>query len=216
MRLGWQVFRARFRQDVSVPLLRRALLIGAAVTFAVGLLLGVTEAASAWMDPGPWLSVLAVVLGALGAGLATVSAFPIRLVAEPPATINGYQVRPDTMRIARQSVQRYLGRRMPDIDPADREAVLNDTALIRRTLVVDVVRVAPGVLGLAFLGVTAGVLSDWRFVAFIVTLGYLGLVPDRLRTLGRAERAHRAAAALPPVARAATTELGSKVELPGA
>jgi hypothetical protein len=212
VRLGWQVLRARFRQDVSVPLLRRALRIGAVVAVAVGLLLGVTEATSGWMDVGPWLSVLAVVLGALGAGLVTVSAFPVRLGAEPPATINGYQVRPDTMRIARQSVQRYLGRRMPAVEPVDREAVLNDTALIRRTVVVDVVRIAPGVLGLAFLGVTVGMLSDWRFVAFIVTLGYLGLVPDRLRSLGRAERAHRAAVALPPVA----APVGSKVERPGA
>ncbi|WIB36535.1 hypothetical protein [Curtobacterium sp. MCJR17_043] len=149
------------------------------------------------------------------------SRFPVRRRDEPPATINGYQVRPDTMRIARHSVQRYLGRRMPDIEADDRAAVLNDTALVRRTLVVDVMRAAPGLLGFALIGVVALLLGGRHGLGFLAVFGYLGLVPDRILRLGRAERAHRAAAALPPTGPGSTTPTGrnrfpsgSKVGLP--
>ncbi|PZE65384.1 hypothetical protein [Curtobacterium sp. MCBD17_021] len=220
-RLGWQVFRARFRQDVSVDRLRRALLVGVVVAVAIGVLLAVTDAGTGWIDAGPGLSPLIVVLGALAAGLITVSCFPMRRRDEPLATINGYQVRPDTMRIARASVQRYLGRRMPDIEPDDRDAVLNDTALVRRTLVVDVMRAAPGLIGLAFAGIALFLLGGRSALAFLWVFGYLGLVPDRILRLGRTERAHRAAAALPPTEPGSTTPTGrnrfpsgSKVGLP--
>ncbi|PYY48066.1 hypothetical protein [Curtobacterium sp. MCBD17_023] len=220
-RLGWQVFRTQFRQDVSVDRLRRALVVGGVVAVGIGVLLAVTDAGTGWMDVGPGLSPLVVVLGALAAGLITVSCFPVRRRDEPPATINGYQVRPDTMRIARHSVQRYLGRRMPDIEADDRAAVLNDTALVRRTLVVDVMRAAPGLLGFALIGVVALLLGGRHGLGFLAVFGYLGLVPDRILRLGRAERAHRAAAALPPTGPGSTTPTGrnrfpsgSKVGLP--
>ncbi|WP_420363723.1 hypothetical protein AABM26_05190 [Curtobacterium aetherium] len=222
-RLGWQVFRARFRQDVSVRRLRRAVLIGFVVAVAVGVLLGVTEAWSGWMGAPAGRASAAVVLGALAAGLVVVSCFPVRHRDEPPATINGYQVRPDTMHIARDSVQRYLGRRMPEVRPEDRDVVLDDTALVRRTLVVDVARAAPGLVGLAFLGVAVLLLGGRHGLGFIVAIGYLGLLPDRVLRLGRAERAHRAAAALPPTATDDPTAgsarnrfpSGSKLRLPG-
>jgi hypothetical protein len=220
-RLGWQVFRARFRQDVSVDRLRRALVVGVVVAVGIGVILAVTDARTGWIRAGPGLSLLVVVLGALAAGLITVSCFPLRRVDEPPATINGYQVRPDTMRIARDSVQRYLGRQMPDIRPDDREAVLSDTALVRRTLVVDVVRAAPGLLGFALVGAVALLLGGRHGLGFLAAFGYLGLVPDRILRLGRAERAHRAAAALPPTEPGSTNPSGwdrfpsgSKVGLP--
>jgi hypothetical protein len=220
-RLGWQVFRARFRQDVSVDRFRHALVVGAVVAVGIGVLLAVTDARTGWIGVGPGLSLLVVVLGALAAGLVTVSCFPLRRRDEPPATINGYQVRPDTMRIARDSVQRYLGRRMPDIRPDDREAVLNDTALVRRTLVVDVMRAAPGLLGFALIGAVALLLGGRHGLGFVMAFAYLGLVPDRILRLGRAERAHRAAAALPPSEPGSTSPSGwnrfpsgSKVGLP--
>jgi hypothetical protein len=222
LRLGWQVFRARFREDVSVSRLRRAVAVGSVVMLTMGLLLGVTDARTGRIGAGPGLSSLVVLLGALAAGLITVSCFPLRRSDEPAATINGYQVRPDTMRIARDSVQRYLRRRMPEIRPEDRDVVVSDTSLVRRTLVVDVMRAAPGLLGFALIGAVALLLGGRHGLGFLAAFGYLGLVPDRILRLGRAERAHRAAAALPPTEPVTTTAggrnrspSGSKVGLPG-
>ncbi|PZE86296.1 hypothetical protein [Curtobacterium sp. MCBD17_032] len=197
-RLGWQVLRARFRDDVSPVRLRRAMTWGLAVGVVAAVVLGLSAAHTGWAGAGTVRSTVVVVSSALAAALLTVSCFPVKQTADPPATINGRQVRPDTMRLARVSVQRYLRRRMPEVLPEDRDAVLQDTTLLRRTLVVDVVRATPGLIGLALLALTALAVTDGRGLSFIVVAGYTSLVPSFVVRLGRAERAHRAAAALPP------------------
>lgn len=220
-RLGWQVLRARFREDVSLERFRRAVTFGLVVGVVAGVVLGVTAAQTGWAGAGTARSTVVVVSTALAAGLLTMSCFPVKQTADPPATINGRQVRPDTMRLARDSVQRYLRRRMPQVLPEDRDAVLQDTALMRRTLVVDVVRASPGLIGVALLAITALVVSDGRGLSFIIVAGYTSLMPTYVTRLGRAERAHRAATALPPSELRSTTPTGrnrfpsgSKVGLP--
>ncbi|WIB16078.1 hypothetical protein DEJ34_02790 [Curtobacterium sp. MCPF17_050] len=220
-RLGWQVVRARFREDVSPKRVRRAVMFGIVVGVLAGVVLGVTAAHTGWAGAGTARSTVVVISTALAAGLLTMSCFPVKQTADPPATINGRQVRPDTMRLARHSVQRYLRRRMPQVLPEDRDAVLQDTAMMRRTLVVDVVRASPGLTGLALLALAALVVSEGRALNVIVVAGYTCFIPTYVVRLGRAERAHRAAAALPPTEHTASGPAwnrfpsGSKIDLPG-
>jgi hypothetical protein len=195
--LGWQVFRAHVADVVSVDRFRRALRIGVLAAVVAAVAMVVTEVTLHWASTSTGLTVTVIVLLTVATGLLALGCSPLARPLDPAATINGRQVRPDTARSVRASVKPYLRWRPPAVRPEDREAILVDTALLRRGLVLDLTRQAP-LLGAGFLaavaGWTAGVIP-----AFM--LGYFALwsigVSDRLRELGRAERARRAAAALP-------------------
>lgn len=221
-RLGWQVFRARFGEDVSPKRFRRAVTAGVIVGLLAALVLGLTAVNTGWIDSGPVRATIVVALAALAAGLVTVGCFPLAQTQEPLATIDGETVRPETMRLARDSVQRYLVRQPPEMRPEDRADVLHDTALVRRTLVVDVARAAAVLIGCSLAGIALLTTGERATVGFTMTLLVAWTLPSTFRQLGRTERAHRAAAASPPSETAATppTERnrfpsGSKIGLPG-
>jgi len=197
-RLGWQVFRAHVADAVSVDRFRRAIRIGVLAAVVAAVVMVATEAAFRWASTSTGLTVVVIVLLAVATGLLALSCSPIARPLDPAATINGRQVRPDTARTVRAAVKPYLRGKAPAVRPEDREAVLVDTALLRRGIVLDLSRWAPllvaGLLA-AVAGWTAGALPAYMLVYFalwsVATL-------DRVRELGRAERARRAAAALPP------------------
>ena len=197
-RLGWQVFRTHVADAVSVDRFRRAIRIGVLAAVVAAVVMVATEAAFQWSSTSTGLTVVVIVLLAVATGLLALSCCPIARPLDPAATINGRQVRPDTARTVRAAVKPYLRGKAPAVRPEDREAVLVDTALLRRGIVLDLSRWAPllvaGLLA-AVAGWTAGALPAYMLVYFalwsVATL-------DRVRELGRAERARRAAAALPP------------------
>ncbi|MDN3478883.1 hypothetical protein [Curtobacterium sp. APC 4022] len=222
IRLGWQVFRARFGEDVSPKRFRRAVTGGVVVGPLAALVLGLTVVNTGWTGTGPVRATIVVVLTSLAAGLVTVGCFPLAQTHEPPATIDGERVRPETTRLARASVQRYLVPQPPEMRPEDRADVLHDTALVRRTLVVDVARAAAVLIGCSLAGIALLTTSDRATVGFTMTLLVVWTLPSTFLQLGRTERAHRAAAALPPSETAATPPTarnrfpsGSKIGLPG-
>ncbi|OII38149.1 hypothetical protein BIU98_14840 [Curtobacterium sp. MMLR14_010] len=197
-RLGWQVFRAQFADAVSVDRFRRALRIGVLAAVVAAVVMVVTEASSHWASTSTGLTVVVIVLLSVATGLLALACCPFAQPLDPAATINGRQVRPDTARTVRTSVKPYLQRKPPAVDPEDREAVLVDTALLRRGLVLDLTRWGP-CLGAGLLAAvaawTAGAIPAYILLYFVPwSVGML----DRVRELGRAERARRAAAALPP------------------
>ncbi|MBY0177686.1 hypothetical protein [Curtobacterium herbarum] len=221
-RLGWQVFRARFGEDVSPKRFRRAVTGGVVAGLLAALVLGLTAVNTGWIDSGPVRATIVVALASLAVSLVTVGCFPLAQTHEPPATIDGERVRPETMRLARASVQRYLVPQPPEMRPEDRADVLHDTALVRRTLVVDVARAAAVLIGCSLAGIALLTTSERATVGFTMTLLVVWTLPATFLQLGRTERAHRAAAASPPSATAATpaTERnrfpsGSKIGLPG-
>ncbi|MCP1504276.1 hypothetical protein J2Y89_003020 [Curtobacterium herbarum] len=221
-RLGWQVFRARFGEDVSPKRFRRAVTGGVVAGLLAALVLGLTAVNTGWIDSGPVRATIVVALASLAVGLVTVGCFPLAQTHEPPATIDGERVRPETMRLARASVQRYLVPQPPEMRPEDHADVLHDTALVRRTLVVDVARAAAVLIGCALAGIALLTTSDRATVGFTMTLLVAWTLPATFRQLGRTERAHRAAAASPPSETPATPSAarnrfpsGSKIGLPG-
>jgi hypothetical protein len=220
-RLGWQVFRARFGEDVSPNRFRRAVSVGVVVALVAALVFGITAATTGWTGAGPVRATIVVVLASLAAGLVTVACFPLAQADDPLATIDGEQVRPETMRLARDSVQRYLVRRPPEMRPEDRAAVLHDTALVRRTLVVDFARAAAVLIGCSLAGVALLTTGDRHTVGFTMTILFLWTLLPGLLQLGRTERAHRTAAALAPHETPTTPPgrnrfpSGSKISLPG-
>lgn len=221
-RLGWQVFRARFGEDVSPKRFRRAVTGGVVVGLLAALVLGLTAVNTGWIDSGPVRATIGVALAALAAGLVTVGCFPLAQTQEPLATIDGERVRPEAMRLARDSVQRYLVPQPPEMRPEDRADVLHDTALVRQTLVVDVARAAAVLIGCSLAGIALLTTGERATVGFTMTLLVVWTLPATFLQLGRTERAHRAAAASPPSATAAKppTERnrfpsGSKIGLPG-
>ncbi|MDY1005580.1 hypothetical protein [Curtobacterium sp. CFBP9011] len=221
-RLGWQVFRARFGEDVSPKRFRRAVTAGVVVGLLAALVLGLTAVNTGWIDSGPVRATIVVALAALAAGLVTVGCFPLAQTHEPLATIDGERVRPETMRLARDSVQRYLVPQPPEMRPEDRADVLHDTALVRRTLVVDVARAAAVLIGCSLAGIALLTTSERATVGFTMTLLVVWTLPATFLQLGRTERAHRAAAASPPSETPATPSAarnrfpsGSKIGLPG-
>lgn len=221
-RLGWQVFHARFGEDVSPKRFRRAVTGGVVVGLLAALVLGLTAVNTGWIDSGPVRATIVVALTSLAAGLVTVGCFPLAQTQEPLATIDGERVRPETMRLARASVQRYLVPQPPEMRPEDRADVLHDTALVRRTLVVDVARAAAVLIGCSLAGIALLTTSDRATVGFTMTLLVIWTLPATFRQLGRTERAHRAAAASPPSETPATPSAarnrfpsGSKIGLPG-
>ncbi|MCY1694147.1 hypothetical protein [Curtobacterium sp. SL109] len=197
-RLGWQVFRAQFADAVSVDRFRRALRIGVLAAVVAAVVMVATEAAFQWASTSTGVTVVVIVLLAIATGLLALGCCPVAWPLDPAATINGRQVRPDTARTVRTSVKPYLRRKPPAVRPEDREAVLVDTALLRRGLVLDLTRWAPLLLAGLLAAVaawTAGALPAYVLLYFVLwSVGVL----DRVRELGRAERARRAAAALPP------------------
>lgn len=221
-RLGWQVFRARFGEDVSPKRFRRAVTGGVVVGLLAALVLGLTAVNTGWTDAEPVRATIVVVLASLAAALVTVGCFPLAQTQEPLATIDGERVRPETMRLARDSVQRYLVPQPPEMRPEDRADVLHDTALVRRTLVVDVARAAAVLIGCSLAGIALLTTGERATVGFTMTLLVVWTLPATFLQLGRTERAHRAAAASPPSATAATPPTarnrfpsGSKIGLPG-
>lgn len=197
-RLGWQVFRAQFADAVSLDRFRRALRIGMLAAVVAAVVMVWTEAAFQWASTSTGVTVVVIVLLAVATGLLVLGCCPVARPLDPAATINGRQVRPDTARTVRAAVKPYLRRRAPAVRPEDREAILVDTALLRRGLVLDLTRLAPlpaaGSLA-AVAGWTSGVIPAYMLVYFVLwSVATVG----RLDELGRAERAHRAAAALPP------------------
>jgi len=221
-RLGWQVFRARFGEDVSPKRFRRAVIGGVVVGLLAALVLGLTVVNTGWTGTGPVRATIVVVLTSLAAGLITIGCFPLAQTHEPLATIDGETVRPETMRLARDSVQRYLVPQPPEMRPEDRADVLHDTALVRRTLVVDVARAAAVLIGCSLAGIALLTTSERATVGFTMTLLVVWTLPATFLQLGRTERAHRAAAASPPSETPATPSAarnrfpsGSKIGLPG-
>jgi hypothetical protein len=197
-RLGWQVFRAQFADAVSLDRFRRALRIGVVAAVVAAVVMVSTEAAFRWAPTSTGLTVVVIVLLAIATGLLALGCCPVARPLDPAATINGRQVRPDTARTVRTSVKPYLRRKPQPVRPEDREAVLIDTALLRRGLVLDLTRHVP-LIGAGLLAAVAGRVVEVApvFAPVLFALYLVGLT-DSVRELGRAERARRAAAALPP------------------
>ena len=197
-RLGWQVFRAQFADVVSLDRFRRALRIGVLAAVVAAVVMVATEAAFRWAPTSTGPTVVVIVLLAIATGLLALGCCPVARPLDPAATINGRQVRPDTARTVRAAVKPYLRWKAPAVRQEDREAVLVDTALLRRGLVLDLMRHVP-LIGAgsvaAVAGWTAGVIPAYMLVYFAL---WAVAAVDRLRELGRAERARRAAATLPP------------------
>lgn len=192
-RLGWRAFRTHFGDAVSVVKFRRALVVGAMLAVVAAAVMTGLDIAFDWTGPGAGRGTLAVALLSLGVGLVAVACCPMSRPLDPAATINGRQVRPDTARTVRGSVQRYLARRMPEIRPGDREAVLTDTLLYRRGVIRDITRWSPLVLGGLLASLAAlllGTFWEWAPVWFVI---YAGNIGGWLHGLGRAERARAAA-----------------------
>ncbi|MBT2502728.1 hypothetical protein [Curtobacterium sp. ISL-83] len=224
IRLGWGVFRAQVWQVVDRRRVRGSGLVAAVVAVIVVAGLTALQLTVGWTGAGPVRTVIAIALLGLASALLVVGCWRTALPVDPAATINGRTVRPDWQLAVRWSVQPYLARTMPPINPDDRAAILADTPLLQRGLVRRLVRAAPlfGALGLAGAAVvTAGVVTGfavpWAFL-------YLVTLPDMLVRLGRAERARLAALALPdtavadaavPPADRRREPTGSKVRLPG-
>lgn len=196
-RLGWETYRQVVHEVVSPARARRAFGIAVVCTVLAAVVMTALEAAVHWTGhdaPGA-----AVVIALLSLGVGSVAFACCRLTAPvaPNATINGREVRPDTARSLRWSVQRYVGARPPAIAPEDREAVLVDTALFRRGVTLDLTRGTALIGGglLAATGLTVvGAPPLW--LGFVVIYG--ANLPATLLRLGRAERARRAAEALAP------------------
>ncbi|WP_439693702.1 hypothetical protein ACRQ4B_05595 [Curtobacterium sp. SP.BCo] len=197
-RLGWQVLWTRIGAVVDVERVRRAAVIAAAVTLVAVVVSVVLQLRSAWAGSSPLGAGVAIALTTVGVGLLLFSCFPTARPLEPAATINGRQVRPDALLTVRWSVEPYLVHRPKPITPDDRAAVLDDVHLLQRGLIGRLSRFGPMTLGLALLGLGFGVATEFRSVAFLSVLLYVGLIPDLVVRLGRSERARLAALATEP------------------
>ncbi|MCJ1714164.1 hypothetical protein [Curtobacterium sp. VKM Ac-2922] len=195
LRLGWQTYWQQVGDAVSPARVRRAFGVALAAMAVAAAGMTVFELGRHWTGLRPGGATVIVLLLALGVGLVAFACCPLSGRSEPVATINGRQVRPDTARTVRSSIQRYLAVRPPAIAPEDREAVLIDTALYRRGVIVDLTRgtalVAGGVLAAISFAVV-GSAHVWP----VLMLVYAGNLPSMLTRLGRAERARREAASL--------------------
>lgn len=198
LRLGWQVYRAHVTDVVSVTRARRAVLIAAIAALVAAAAMAALDLAFLWAGPGTARAATAITLLSLGVGLVAFGCCPLARPVEPAATINGRQVRPDTARTVRASVQQYLDRRMPEIRPEHREAVLTDTLLYRRGLIRDATRGTPPLVGGLLAGLAAVLLGASGVVPLWPVI-YVGYAVTTLQRLGRAERARRAAESTRPV-----------------
>ncbi|MFJ3380067.1 hypothetical protein ACIPJ2_06635 [Curtobacterium sp. NPDC090217] len=197
-RLGWQAYRTHFGDGVSVVKVRRALVFGAVVTVVAAAVMTGLDLAFDWTGPGAGRAILAVALLSLGVGLVAIACCPIGRPLDPAATINGRQVRPDTARTVRGSVQRYLVRTMPAMRPEDRHAVLTDTLLYRRGVIKDVTQWSPLVVGGLLASLAALLLGTFSQVVPLWFVLYAGNIAVWLHRLGRAERARAVAETLAP------------------
>jgi hypothetical protein len=220
-RLGWQVLRERIGEVVDPARARRAAWVSAAITLAVLVALVVLQLRFGWAGDDVVRAAVALPLMAVGSGLVLFSCFPTARPVDPAATINGRQIRPDSILSTRWSVQPYLGRRARPVDPADRDAVLHDTPLLQRGLLGRLSRFGPFSAGLALGVVGAIVVGGFHTVPLASSAVWVASLPDVVVRLGRAERARLAALATDPVAPAAAPlgwrrdPRGSKIRLPG-
>lgn len=220
-RLGWQVLRQRTGEVVDPARVRRAAWVSASVTLAALVVAIVLQVRFAWAGDDVVRAVIALPLMAVGLGLVLFSCFSTARPVDPAATINGRQVRPDSLLSVRWSVQPYLRRRARPVAPADREAVLHDTALLQRGLIGRLSRFGPLSAGLALgiVGVIVG--GGFHVVVLASSAVWVATVPDIVVSLGRAERARRAALAADPVDPTTAPPgwrrdpRGSKIRLPG-
>lgn len=195
-RLGWETYRQVVGEVVSPTRARRALVIALVCTVIAAVGMAALDIAVHWTRPGS-LGATVIVLLSLGVGSVAFACCPVAVPIEPRATINGRQVRPDTARTVRWSVQRYLGARPPAIAPEDREAVLVDTTLFRRGVTLDLTRGTALITG-GILATIGGASVGFTHLWPVFMLVYAGNLPSALLRLGRAERARRAAEALTP------------------
>lgn len=193
LRLGWQTFWRHVGDVVAPERLRRAVVVAVLATVLAAAGLTALEVATHWAG-----SVVVVALFTVAVGLAAFACCPLSRPVEPRATINGRQVRADTARTVRWSVQPYLGRRPPMMDQDDREAVLTDTALLRRGVTLDIVR-GTTALAAGFLAGTAGAVMGATHLWPVLLVVYAANLPGALLKLGRAERARRTAESLAPL-----------------
>lgn len=222
-RLGWQVLRAQIGETVDPVRVRRAVWVSVVVAVVVLVGLVALQTAFEWTAPGAVRPVVVITLLTVASFSVSFACFPTAVAIDPPATINGRRVRPDAAIAARHSVQPYLRFRPPPVAPGDRDAVLNDVPLMQRAVIRLLARLGPLVIGLAVAGI-ALLVAGAPPLPLVWTVVYLLLAPDWIVRLGRAERARRAALAVPPPPDTDPADspparrrdpLGSKVRLPG-
>jgi hypothetical protein len=218
--LGWQVLWERIGDVVDSARVRRAIRISVVAAVLALIAAVVLQVRFAWAGTSVLGAVVTIALTTAGVGLVCFSCFRTARPVDPAATINGRQVRPDTLMAVRWSVQPYLDRRPRPVAPDDRAAVLNDVPLLQRGLLRRLSRFGPTIVGLALLCLGAIVAGGFRSVVFVWPVLYVGMIPDMVVRLGRSERARLAALATTPPAdsdgpqwRRDTT--GSKLGLPG-
>lgn len=219
-RLGWQVLWERIGDVVDSAGVRRAIRISVVAAVFALIAAVVLQVRFAWAGTSVLGAVAALALVALGFGLLLFSCFPTARPVDPAATINGRQVRPDTLMAVRWSVQPYLDRRPRPVAPDDRAAVLNDVPLLQRGLIRRLSRFGPTIVGLALLCLGAIVAGGFHSVVFLWPVLYVGMIPDMVVRLGRSERARLAALATTPPPDSDGPQwrrdpTGSKLGLPG-
>lgn len=196
-RLGCSVFRRDAGDVFDRARVRRAVGVAGAATVVSVVALSGLEARLGWAGTDPVRSVVAIALLALGVGLLVFGCMPTRRPLDPAATINGRPVRVDLRFAARPTTKRYLRRRAVRVAPADRDAVLTDTTLLRRGLIALIGRAGP-LLGGGVAAAVACVVAGWaQWFPLLWIAGYALSLPGTLADLGRAERARRAALAAP-------------------
>lgn len=194
---GWAVFRAHVG-DVVSPRRRRARTVASgSAAAAAGVLLTISEVVWHWVTTPVPLAVLAIVSIAAAVGCLVAVVMPLA-----DKTID-HSFHPTGDWRATERVSKQFGPRPPELDPADREAVLAAVDRGRDGLVLTTARVVflPATWFCAALGmVAAGQLTSPVTLAFPVLFGLLqsaSLVASTT-SLGRMELARRRAEALPP------------------
>jgi ABC-type sulfate transport system permease component len=109
--LGWQVLWERIGDVVDPLRVRRAIRISVVAAVLALIAAVVVQVRFAWAGTSVLEAVVTIALTTAGVGLVCLSCFPTARPVDPAATINGRQVRPDTLMAVRWSVQPYLDRR---------------------------------------------------------------------------------------------------------
>ncbi|MCJ1714165.1 hypothetical protein [Curtobacterium sp. VKM Ac-2922] len=220
--LGWRVFRDEFSRCVPAERRRRSVVVGVLVAIASAVVLVGVGLVTPWPDLGSAAGLVGVVMLALAVGVLGAALVPLRPTGPDGARLYWS----GAMTQARDGVEQYFRRGgAPTIDPADRDDVLRDAAVIRAGMVPEVYR---GLLLLVVvvLGTVAVVLLEVpaRIVLWVALIAVVRTVTNVIR-LGRVERARALAELLPDAPpRAASTSVrpgrpgtrsGSKLGLPG-
>ncbi|WP_144756286.1 hypothetical protein [Curtobacterium pusillum] len=218
--LGWQVLRERIGDVLDSARVRRATRVSGVAAVLALIAAVVLQVRFAWAGTSVLGAVVTIALTTAGVGLVCFSCFRTARPVDPAATINGRQVRPDTLMAVRWSVQPYLDRRPRPVAQDDRAAVLNDVPLLQRGLLRRLSRFGPTIVGFALLCLGAIVAGGFRSVAFVWPVLYIGMIPDMVVRLGRSERARLAALATAPPPDSDGPQwrrdpTGSKLGLPG-